>query len=466
MDRSPNTDWKRCNGQCGPRPGGWWATDDLITKASRARALESADGTHKPDAGPVLLRISDVEREDVKWRWSHRLPLGKLTVVSGDPGEGKSWMTMALATPISLGQPLPGDNNSYPRANVLLLNAEDGTADTIRPRLEDMGADLTRIIQFSHVRDEGGEQRWIDLSKDIFHLESILASGSYQLVIIDPINAYLGGIDAHKDTAIRSVLGPLAALAERHNVAILVLRHLTKNAASKTIYRGMGGIGYTAAARVEWLVGRNPDKPEERIIAIVKNNLAPPAKSVAFELRDGQFFWIGDSEVSADQLLAVHDEEGRDALAEASAFLQQALADGERPSKEVEAEAKSQGIAAMTLKRARWSVGVAVRREGFGANGKWLWSLRGSSSAEGPDSPKGFKQAKSERPSPDSDSLRPPKGFNPGSQFEPLRESEPLTTAHRGSAVQGRSVEPLCVVCGKPTELADICAACEADVLA
>ncbi|MGB6836938.1 MAG: AAA family ATPase, partial [Dehalococcoidia bacterium] len=171
---------------------------------------------------PILVRLADVERQEVEWLWEGRLPKGRLTILDGDPGVGKSWLALAIATAITRGTSLPGQESAGEPANVLLLTAEDGLADTVRARLEDMGADLKGVTVLTAVHDKEGNERHLSLVDNLAALDMALAPGGYGLVIIDPINAYLGiALDTHRDAALRSVLTPLAQLAERWGVAII-----------------------------------------------------------------------------------------------------------------------------------------------------------------------------------------------------------------------------------------------------
>src|SRR3989442_136267 len=168
-------------------------------------------------------------------------------------------------------------------ANVLILTAEDGLSDTVVPRLQELGADLSRVTVLTSVRREGKE-RHFSLVDDMAALEAALVGGDFALVIIDPLNAYLGtSLDTHRDAALRSVLTPLAALVERFGVALIAIRHLTKGARDRAIYRGQGSIAYTAAARVVHLVGVDPNNDKQRVIACIKNNLALHPPALAFE---------------------------------------------------------------------------------------------------------------------------------------------------------------------------------------
>ena len=196
-------------------------------------------------------------------------------------------------------------------------------------------------------------------------------------MVIDPINAYLGvALDTHRDAALRAVLTPLALLAQRWGVIVLCIRHLTKGTRDKAIYRGQGNIAYTAQARVVFLVGVNPDDERERVMACIKNNLAPLPPALAFELVDGRFLWRGETAVTPAALLAPdRGDEDRSALAEAKDFLADLLADGPVEVKQVQAAARAAGLAWRTIERAKAALGVKAHREGFGPGGRSVWEM-------------------------------------------------------------------------------------------
>ena len=330
-------------------------------------------------AGAVLVQVSSVEREEVCWRWTDRLPIGKMTIIEGDPGAGKSFLALEVAAAVSLGAPLPGDSERFAPRKALFLTAEDGLGDTVRPRLEDMGANLTLITALRAIYDSEGREQWPSLARDLPHVEDVLAAGGYGLVIIDPINAYLGGIDGHRDIDVRSVLGPLAQLAERHGVAVVCIRHLAKGQRDRAIYRGQGSIAYTAAARSVLLVGQNPEDGAERVVIAIKHNLAADSPGYAFEITEGRLLWRGESHVTADALLApAEGSTERSALEEAKGFLREALAAAPMRYKNLVAAAREQGISLVTLRRAKDALGVDSRRRqvGYGGGqGYWEWAL-------------------------------------------------------------------------------------------
>ncbi len=326
---------------------------------------------------PVLVSLDTVKRQEVRWLWRGRIPRGRLTGLVGDPGIGKSWLALAIAAAVTTGEPLPGEADKREADNVLLLTAEDDLADTVRPRLEDIGADLSRVKVLTAVKGGSGGERFPQLPDDLVRLETELANGSYALVIIDPLNAYLGtSIDTHRDADLRSVLGALAALAQRTGVALLFILHLNKGQRDKAIYRAQGSIAYVAAARAVHLVGVNPDDERERALVCLKSNLGPKPTALAFEITDDGFRWCGESTLTEADLLAPDQgARGPSALDRAKTFLQELLAEGPVEAEAVQAAAREAGIAEKTLQRAKDALGVISDRTGFGPDGRWTWVL-------------------------------------------------------------------------------------------
>ncbi len=334
----------------------------------------------KYDAGspngrtPVLVNLEDVETEEVQWLWQDRIPYSKLTIIEGDPGTGKSSISMCVASAVTLGRALYGDDAAKKRepANVLLLAAEDGLADTIKPRLEAMGADVNKVRSLVAVKDEKGNEQHFSLEKDLAIADEILEKGGYGLVIIDPINAYMGSVDTHKDASVRGILTPLKMLAEKHGVAIVCIRHLTKATGGRAVYRGQGSIGFTGAARVVHLVGTNPEDFSQKVISCSKTNLSEYPPSLAFQIQGKEVLWNGKVEISADALLApALDNEDKSALDEAKDFLLDVLSDGATPQREVMKEARKNGIAEKTLRRAKDALKVKAKK----GSKEWTWKM-------------------------------------------------------------------------------------------
>lgn len=336
-------------------------------------------------ARAVLLPLADVTPKKVRWLWAGRIPLGKVTVLDGDPDLGKSTVTLDLAARVTRHVAMPDDTLSdlgEPRG-VVLLSAEDDAADTIRPRLDAAGADVSRIVLLHGVNDSPGErgERGPTIA-DLSALEEAVSSVSAALVVIDPLMAHLPDErDSHRDHDIRRALRPIAKFAERLGVAVLMIRHLNKNAAvGNALYRGGGSIGIIGAARSGLLIAPDPDAPDSgrRILACSKHNLSADTPALAYRLETGdevpRILWEGPTAHTASALLATRlPDNERSELDEAKAFLTDFLADGDRPAREVKGAAREAGIAARTLERARPLAGVRSGRRGFA--GPFMWSL-------------------------------------------------------------------------------------------
>lgn len=345
---------------------------------------------------PAELRVTpllDVRPERVQWLWPGRIPLGKISVVDGDPGLGKTTLMLDVAARITSGRALPDGSRADldGPAAVVIMTAEDGLADTIRPRLDAAGADVSRCSAFESVTDDGDDlPRPVELPRDTPFLEQVLAETGAALVVIDPLMAFLAGdVNSHRDQDVRHVLAGLAAVAERTGAAIVIIRHLNKASGTSAIYRGGGSIGIIGAARSGLLVANDPDDEtgERRIMAVSKGNLAARPPALAYRLEPygdtSRIVWLGATDHRADQLLASHgDDEQRSAVSEAVAFLESALSAGPQPADEVTRQARSLGISERTLQRARRQVGVtAARAGGLGALGRWELSLPNSVNA-------------------------------------------------------------------------------------
>jgi len=337
------------------------------------------------EPAPHAVYLSDVEPDRVEWLSRGRLARGKLTVLDGDPGLGKSTLTLAWAAMVSRGHALPDGPPGSPRG-VVLLSAEDGLADTIRPRLEAAGADLSRVAALVSVpdpTDPAGGARLPALTADLGHIESLIVDADAALLIVDPLMAYLGGdTNAHRDQDVRRALAPLAHLAECLGVAVILVRHLNKAQSAHALYRGGGSIGIIGAARCGLLVAEDPDDPERRVLAPTKSNLAKAPAALSWRLitapgtEVATVEWLGESRHRAGALLAEPDGgEGRSAAGEAEAFLAEILSTEPVAGKDVQRLAREAGIAERTLRRARERVGVVLTRQGFGSGSMVLWSL-------------------------------------------------------------------------------------------
>jgi putative DNA primase/helicase len=303
--------------------------------------------------------VSEVTAQSVAWLWAQRLALGKLAILDGDPGLGKSLLALDLCARLSTGRPFPDGSVGPGPGNALVLNAEDGVADTLRPRLETLGADLSRVAVVGR-RGEGG-CALLRLPAQLGVLDAALARTQARLLVLDPIVALLDpGILSASDQSVRQALAPLAALAERHACAVLLIRHLNKSGDAHSVYRGGGSIGFVSACRSAWLVARDPQEPARCVLAQVKNNLAPPQPSLAYTVQGQlagppQLSWLGLSPWNADRLLG---EGARPPAAmtprdRARAFLAGLLETGPQTSRDIWTAAQKEGLTERTLERAK-----------------------------------------------------------------------------------------------------------------
>ncbi len=365
-------------------------------EADQAPPAEAAAAPATDEAEPlvstsVLVRLDTVKAERVSWLWPGRIPYGKLTVIDGDPGKGKSALSVDLAARMTAGHSMPGETVGQKPAGVVLLTAEDGLADTVRPRLQAAGGDASRVVALDGVRLPSGACRMPTLA-DVENIRDAIVAVQARLVIIDPIMAYLGTKDGHKDQDVRSIAHPVAHLAEETGAAVVLIRHLTKSEKANPIYRGGGSIGIAGAARSVLLVASDREDPELRVLASVKSNLSAPPPSLSYRLvPEGDVVrvaWEGPVDVTAAALLAAQgsDEEagGRGG---AEAFLSELLAEGPCSSKDVFRQAREAGISEITLKRAKASLGIKAHKLGgrFGGDPGWCWEM--PASPEGDHSP-------------------------------------------------------------------------------
>lgn len=341
-------------------------------------------------AGLDAQRAHEITPRPIEWLWNQRIPMGKITLLAGDPGLGKSMLTMDLAARLSLGQPLPAEKEELPHrqsipASVLILSAEDDPADTLVPRLTAHGADLSRIAFVKGVREPTAPRTAaFDLKRDVYRLEhAVRAMDNLRLIIIDPLSAYLSEGDTHNDASVRGILAPLAEVAAARNIAVLGVMHLNKSPGGKSVYRLNGSLAFPAAARAVWLVTRDQDQDARRLLMPVKMNLCAEPKGLAYSIvgEPGQIPTLqwepGTLHVKADEAMAGGDEPpiSSSAVMEACAFLNVELNDEPVEASRIFERARQIGIAERTLRRARQRMRIDVcKRVGDGA---WVWAKEG-----------------------------------------------------------------------------------------
>ena len=311
-----------------------------------------------------MIRMSEVQSQEIEWLWYPFIPYGKLTIIQGDPGDGKTTMVLNLAAKLSKGEALDENMKVTEPVNVIYQTAEDGLADTVKPRLELAGADCERII----VIDESDKS----LSMVDERLEEAIVRTGARLLILDPIQAYLGGgMDMNRANEARDMTKKLGALAEKTKCAIILIGHMNKASGNKAAYRGMGSIDFFAVARSVLLVGRVEGESNTRAVVQIKNNLAAFGHPKAFALSEDGFKWLGDYEITVDEVLggitpkANKMEQAKQMLRELAETQSAVL------SHEIFDRANELGISKRTLENAKKELGVQTRK----INNAWYWEL-------------------------------------------------------------------------------------------
>jgi putative DNA primase/helicase len=342
-----------------------------------------------------VIRLSDVMPERVSWLWEGRIPVGKLVTLDGDPSLGKSTLALAFAAIVTTGGTWPDGTRCHFPGDVVLLAAEDGLADTVRPRLDAAGADVTRVHAVQGVTLPDGSLRPPTLA-DVDYLHQLVVDTGARLLVVDVLMAYLpSGVDSHKDQDIRRVLSRLATLADATGCTVLLLRHLNKAKGGDPLYRGGGSIGIVGAARAGMLVAKDPDDDQVRVLACTKSNLGREPEGLTYRLTDAdehgvaRVEWLGTSTHDARTLLAdpgdAPESPERD---EAKSWLEDYLIDnGRQQSFDVKTEAwKKKRISDRTLQRAAKDLKVVYSQEGFPRN--TYWSLPDSQAKPGQSGPR------------------------------------------------------------------------------
>lgn len=334
-----------------------------------------------------IVCVSDIERKELAWLWPNRVPAGKLTLLCGDPGLGKSHLTVDIAARTTRGGVWPDGSAVGASGSVIIFSAEDDAADTIRPRLERANADLSKCfllesVKVFDVKSQEYRHAAFDLNEHVPILEEhVNKLRDVRLIIIDPISAYAGRVDSHKNAEVRAMLVALTEMAARNGIAILAVTHLTKNAGGRAVYRATGSLAFAAAARAVWMVAPDLDDPRRRLLLPVKANLAAEASGLAFTIMSdwgGSFVaWEpGPVAMTADGYLKDEAKRAEDkrreddpsTLDRAVDFLRDALEGGAMLSSEIYRAAKENGIKTRSLERALDRVGVKARKR---ADGKW-----------------------------------------------------------------------------------------------
>lgn len=320
----------------------------------------------KPETVKII-RMSDVELTPVEWLWKPYLPFGKLSVLQGNPGEGKTYFAMHLAAACTSGKLLPNMERMEP-FNVIYQTAEDGLGDTVKPRLIEAGADLDRVL----VIDDSE----VHLTLSDERIEKAIVENNARLVIIDPIQAYLGAdVDMNRANEVRPIFMRLGQVAQRTGCAILLIGHLNKAAGMQSLQRGLGSIDIAAAVRSVMFIGKLKHDPTMRILTHEKSSLAPPGASLAFSLGDeGGFRWVGEYDITADEMLSGIEPQRETKTQQAKDLICTLLAGGKQVlSEDIDKAALERGIPGRTVRDAKRELGDALKSKIVEGRKKVFW---------------------------------------------------------------------------------------------
>ena len=316
-----------------------------------------------------IIRMSEVDTQTVEWLWEPYIPFGKVTIVQGNPGEGKTYFAMRLAAACTNRKPLPGMETLEP-FNIIYQTAEDGLGDTVKPRLMEAEADLERVLVI--------DDRDTPLTLADERIARAIRENNARLVIIDPVQAFMGAdVDMNRANEVRPIFRSLGDIAQATGCAIVLIGHLNKAAGTQSTYRGLGSIDITAAVRSLLFIGKLKDSPTTRVLIHEKSSLAPPGQSLAFSLGDEKGFeWIGAYDITADELLAGTDTAKTESkTAQAQMLILELLANGKRmPSAELEKAVNERGISSRTMRTAKSRIGDRLVTEKDGT--AWVCYLR------------------------------------------------------------------------------------------
>lgn len=342
----------------------------------------------KSDTGLTVRCLADVSAEPINWLWEGHFAKGKVSLIAGDPGLGKSQLSAFLASVITTGGSWPVDRTLCTQGSVVLLSAEDDAADTIRPRLEAVGADLRKCHILDAVKETSAEgetiERSFSLKADLVRLGELLKQiGDVALVIVDPITAYLGGTDSYKNADVRSLLAPLSKMASEHKVAIIGISHFNKGDAQKALQKVSGSLAFVAASRAAYAVLKDKNDPDRRLFLPIKNNIGNDKLGFAFRIESVALpSGIKTSKIvfepeavteQADEVLADQStDEERTELEEAKDFLQELCIIG-RTAKQVYLQAEEAGYSRATIRRAQKALNIKPHKDG--KSGPWVWRL-------------------------------------------------------------------------------------------
>ncbi len=344
--------------------------------------LRKKENTRKRGRYPIYRKMSDIKPQPINWLWKDYIAKGTFTLITGEPELGKSQITLSMAAIVTTGENWPVSGEKCEEGNVIILSDEDNPERTIHPRLEANGANIDKIHYFDGIGegDSNSDCQLFKLKTDLRELETMINEiKGISMIVIDPLSAYLAGVDSYKNTDVRSMLAPLSKLAERYDLAIVCVEHPPKSSNGKAINQVGGSKAFIAAARSAYLVSKDPQDEKRSLFLRIKNNLTSHSVGISYRLEEvilptgeiSKVVW-GDEpvKITADKVLAYHNQtEFQHGKESRTNWLQEELADGPKNAAEVEKKALTQGITKKQFRNLRKGMGIESNKTGF--KGGW-----------------------------------------------------------------------------------------------
>jgi putative DNA primase/helicase len=357
--------------------------------------LKNKKNTRKKGIFPMYRKISDIEPKPINWLWEDYMAKGTITLITGEPELGKSQITLNMAATVTTGGIWPDNRKKQCKiGNVILISAEDSLEHTIRTRLEANSANMDKIYHLDGIGDYNSGNKLFNLKSNLNELETMINDiKGVSMIVIDPLSAFIAGVDSYKNTDVRSMLAPLSKLAEKYDIAIVGVEHPPKSSNGKAINQVGGSKAFIAAARSAYLVSKDPQDEKRSLFLRIKNNLTSHSVGISFRLEEvilptgeiSKVVW-GDEpvKITADEVLAYYNRtEFQHGKESRTKWLQEELADGPKKVKDVMEEAQRQGIGKKQLRNLRKGMGIESNKTSF--KGGYEMSLPDSSNIQEPE---------------------------------------------------------------------------------
>ena len=361
--------------------------EESVPNGKSEANLRNKKNNRKGGSFPVYRKMSEIEPQPINWLWEDYIAKGTFTLITGEPDLGKSQITLSMTAIVTTGGIWPLGGKRCKEGDVILLSAEDSPEHTIRTRLEANGANLSKVHLLDGIRksDSNSDCKLFNLKSNLNELETMINEiKEVTMIVVDPLSAYLSGVDSYKNTDVRLMLAPLSKLAERHNIAIVGVEHPPKSSNGRAMNQVGGSIAFVAASRSAYLVSKDPEDEERRLFLKIKNNLSNYSGGISFtveshNLHNGieisKVVW-GDEPVrkTADEVLAYYNQTEFQHKKELRAkWFKEELADGPKNAAEVKKKALNEGITEKQLRNTIEYVGASSNKTDF--DGGWNLSL-------------------------------------------------------------------------------------------